>query len=166
MRKFKKLKLKAVEYLSSFPIEIFNRFDKNELREALGKDSLSEEDLPRLLKWAYDNFHQIKLNLRYHTFDIQLLREKVKGVGFRNNIISRCKATGKKSNRHLVDYRILVTQELEIITEIHNTLCSIFECDDSDNTDYIPLISEVPDFGFTDTLLEYFEFNFSNQSEP
>lgn len=157
---FKNLKSQAVDYFSKFPIEIFNRFTKEDLQKALGKDTLDEhEELPILLKWAFDNCRPILINLQYHIFDIQLVRSK-EGKIYRNKIITRPKFTAPRLNlnRHLADYRVYMIQELEIMTEMHNTMCDIFqfgkELDDIDN---IPSIREFPDFGLTDFPMEYID---------
>jgi len=155
---FKRLKANAVEYLSKFPVEVYNRYTKEDLQKALGKDTLTYEnkELETLLKWVFDTCQPIKFNLEYHVFDIQLLRSKEDGV-YRNAIITRPKFVAQRLNlrRHLTEYRIAMLQEIEVMIEIHNTLCSIFQFGEVDEPDHTPSIKEIPDFGFTDSIEDY-----------
>lgn len=163
--KFKSLKEKAVNYLADFPADAYNRYTKEELKEALGKDHFNEndskEDVKKLITWVLNKFKVIKFNLKYHTLDFHLLRSKDSEGKFHNKIVPNIKYSFRKSMRSLEEYRIAMVDEIDIANTIYNELFDIFECLDTDSEQWpIELIRDNPHYGLPgdalNSLVNYF----------
>lgn len=151
--KFKRQKAEAVNLLSNLPIKSFNRFTKEEILRAIGKDVLeSKDDLHCLLTFCFEKTLTVKLNYPQFLLDIKLRRSSVPvwnnsdedeaasddfneevlpvtpKVKF-NQVWCYVSPNMKKSSKFstLSGYRGDLTMSISLFVELNNALCSIFE---------------------------------------
>lgn len=159
--KFKRQKAEAVNLLSNLPIKSFNRFTKEEILRATGKDTLdSKSDLHCLLTFCFEKTLTVKLNYPQFLLDIKLRRSSVPVGNYPLNnedevspinskvkfnqvwcyVSPNMKKTSKFSN--LGGYRGDLTMSISLFVELNNALCSIFE----DYEGIQPTILQCPQF--------------------
>jgi hypothetical protein len=155
--KFKRQKSAAVSFLINAFGEnedkvskYFNRFTKEEILKATGKDSLdSQEDLKELLTYCFEKTISIKMNFAHFLIDIKIDRDSriFENRKFKyNSVWIEVTPNTKKLRKfwNLSDYRATVIAELGYITQIQNSLGLIFEDDQKH-----PSIYSCPEFNMT-----------------
>ncbi len=149
--KFKRQKAVAVTLLSEFPIKSFNRFTKEEILKATGKDSIgSREDLMTLLSFYFNHTLTIKMNFAHFLIDLKIDRDSriFENRKFKyNSVWIEVTPNTKKLRKFwdLADYRATVIAELGMITSLQNNLASVFE----DSVGKHPTIYMCPEFNMT-----------------
>ena len=156
--KFKRQKSAAVSFLTNVfatneekVSKHFNRFTKEEILKATGKESLdTQEDVSRLLAHCFEKTISIKMNLAHFLIDIKIDRDSriFENRKFKyNNVWIEVTPNTKKLRKfwNLSGYRATVIAELGYITQIQNTLAEIFE----DSIGKHPTIFSCPEFNMT-----------------
>lgn len=161
--KFKRQKSAAVSFLvdtftsKSFVVnqekiaKHFNRFTKEEILKATGKESLeSKDDLNELLTYCFEKTLTIKMNFTHFLIDVKIDRDSriFENRKFKYNSVWIDVTPNTKKLRKfwgLSSYRATVIAELGLITRLQNDLAQIFE----DSTGKHPTIYTCPEFNMT-----------------
>lgn len=156
--KFKRQKSSAVSFLAcAFATnqekvaKYFNRFTKEEIFKATGKESLDTyEDLTELLTYCFEKTISIKMNFPHFLIDVKIDRNSriFENRRFKyNSVWIEVTPNTKKLRKfwNLAGYRASVIAEIGYITQIQNSLSEIFEAESTKH----PTIYSCPEFNMT-----------------